>query len=121
MTVMQSAKLMDLYAACPKCGCEVVGNGKGTMECDTKAGYFKRTCACGWSVELQEKDSHMTQIEWMRTLPPETFSVLLRCPNDVLKDGYKIACTRGTPEHINCNACIAKFLETEVAAEHAET
>lgn len=121
MTVTQSAKLMELYAVCPKCGCEVVGNGKGTMECDTRAGFFKRTCACGWRIELQEGDSHMTQIEWMRTLPPETFSVLLRCPNDVLKDGYKIPCTRGTPEHVNCNVCIAKFLETEVTVENAET
>lgn len=54
MDVVQAAKLMDLYAACPKCGCDVVGNGKGSFECDTRAGYFKRACHCGWSVEVKE-------------------------------------------------------------------
>ncbi len=54
MTVTQSAKLMELYAACPECGCAVIGNGKGTLECDTGAGYFKRACSCGWYVEVRE-------------------------------------------------------------------
>ena len=38
MTIKDSVKLMELYAVCPKCGCEVIGNGKGTLECDTAAG-----------------------------------------------------------------------------------
>lgn len=54
MTIKDSVKLMELYAVCPKCGCEVIGNGKGALECDTAAGYFKRTCGCGWYVEVQE-------------------------------------------------------------------
>ena len=54
MNIKDSIKLMELYAACPKCGCEVLGNGKGTLECDTAVGYFRRTCACGWYVEVKE-------------------------------------------------------------------
>lgn len=54
MNIMSASKLTELYAACPKCGCEVIGNGKGTLECDTGAGYFKRACGCGWFVEVQE-------------------------------------------------------------------
>ena len=54
MTIKDSVKLMELYAVCPKCSCEVISNGKGSLECDTAAGYFKRTCGCGWYVEVQE-------------------------------------------------------------------
>lgn len=54
MNIMNASKIMEFYAACPECGCEAIGNGKGTLECDTGAGYFKRTCRCGWYVEVQE-------------------------------------------------------------------
>lgn len=54
MNIRDSVKLMQIYAACPKCGCEVIGNGKGTLEADTSIGYFKRTCHCGWFVEVKE-------------------------------------------------------------------
>ena len=54
MNVKDSAKLMQIYAACPKCGCDAIGNGKGTLEVDTSIGYFKRTCHCGWFVEVKE-------------------------------------------------------------------
>lgn len=54
MNVRDSLKLMELYAVCPKCGCEVIGNGKGSLECDTAAGFFKRSCSCGWYVEVTE-------------------------------------------------------------------
>ena len=57
MTVLDSSKLMELYAVCPKCGCEVIGNGKGTLECDTSIGYFKRTCSCGWLVTVKEENT----------------------------------------------------------------
>ena len=40
MNITIASKLMELYAACPKCGCEVIGNGKGLLECDTAAGFF---------------------------------------------------------------------------------
>lgn len=56
MTISESCKLMELYAICPNCGCASVGNGNGTLECDTEEGWFKRTCCCGWSVEVKEKE-----------------------------------------------------------------
>mgnify|MGYP003292575402 CR=1 FL=1 len=54
MTLLESIDLMQRYAKCPKCGCEVVGNGKGAVKCDTEKGYFKRTCSCGWCVEVTD-------------------------------------------------------------------
>lgn len=32
MNITIASKLMELYAACPQCGCEVIGNGKGLLE-----------------------------------------------------------------------------------------
>lgn len=57
MTIFDACRLMEQYAVCPECGCAVIGNGKGTLECDTEKGYFKRTCYCGWKVEIKEKDN----------------------------------------------------------------
>lgn len=53
MTVIECIELTKKYAKCPECGCEAVGNGKGTIECDTTKNYFKRTCHCGWFVEIK--------------------------------------------------------------------
>lgn len=47
-------ELLKIYSNCPKCGCSTVGGGTGTVECDSAAGYFKRTCQCGFSVEVKE-------------------------------------------------------------------
>ena len=59
MTLIESMELMQKYAKCPKCGCEAIGNGKGTIEIDTlnpKEGYFRRTCSCGWCVEIKDSN-----------------------------------------------------------------
>ena len=53
MNVREVCELIEKYAKCPKCGCEVVGNGKGTLEVDK--GIFKRTCHCGWSVTIDKR------------------------------------------------------------------
>lgn len=117
MTAIDSAKLTELYAVCPKCGCATVGNGKGTLECDTEAGYFKRTCGCGWYVEIHEGDMHMSHLDWIRSLPPNLLAKLLPCPNDRLRRNDPIPCTRGTSEHTSCDDCITKFLQTEVPTD----
>ncbi len=52
MNVREACELIKKYAKCPKCGCEVVGNGKGTLEVDKS--IFKRTCHCGWSVIIDK-------------------------------------------------------------------
>ena len=59
----------------------------------------------------------MTHIEWMRTLPPEQLARLLLCPNERLCRDDRIPCTQGTPKHTSCDACIAKFLQTEVPTD----
>lgn len=56
MTIIDACKLMEKYAVCPKCGCSTIGNGTGTMECDTEKGYFKRTCRCGWVVIVVDEN-----------------------------------------------------------------
>lgn len=119
MTITDSYKLMEIYAVCPKCGCDRIGGGKGTLECDTETGYFKRTCKCGWYVEIREGDMHMTHLEWVRSLPPELLAKLMPCPNERLRRENPIHCTRGTPAHTSCDECITKFLQTEVPT-HAE-
>jgi hypothetical protein len=52
VNVVKACNLIEKYAKCPKCGCEVVGNGKGTLEIEK--GRFKRTCSCGWSVVVED-------------------------------------------------------------------
>jgi len=54
MNLVDACELFRKYTKCPKCGCETVGGGTGTVECDTTIGYFKRTCSCGWYVEISE-------------------------------------------------------------------
>ena len=71
MNITIASKLMELYAACPKCGCEVIGNGKGLLECDTAAGFFKRSCGCGWHVEVTEVITEGSMPEAPPELPAE--------------------------------------------------
>lgn len=54
MNLIQACELMSKYAVCPKCGSETIGDRAGSVECDTSTGYFKRTCECGWSIEIKE-------------------------------------------------------------------
>lgn len=58
MTFLESIELIKKYGTCPECGCETLGCGTGSLELDTKAGYFKRVCRCGWSVEVKEGKRH---------------------------------------------------------------
>lgn len=55
MNLVDACELLKKYAVCPRCGCDTVGGGTGTWECDTRIGYFKRTCRCGWAVEVNEE------------------------------------------------------------------
>lgn len=54
MNLLDACDLMQRYAKCPDCGCETIGGGTGTLEVDTQEGYFKRTCQCGWCIEIRE-------------------------------------------------------------------
>lgn len=55
MNIVDVCELLKKYAKCPKCGCETVGAGTGTLDIDTEAGYFIRTCHCGWKIEIREE------------------------------------------------------------------
>lgn len=55
MSVKNIYELITEYAKCPVCGCEAIGEGYGTIEINTidlQDMIFKRTCYCGWSVEI---------------------------------------------------------------------
>ncbi|MBQ2783001.1 MAG: DUF3797 domain-containing protein [Oscillospiraceae bacterium] len=54
MKLKEVIQMMKMYASCPVCGEENVGEENGEIEIDTKRGYFKRSCACGWRVEVKE-------------------------------------------------------------------
>ena len=75
MNITIASKLMELYAACPKCGCEVIGNGKGLLECDTAAGFFDDQRSGGkvpgWHVEVTEVITEGSMPEAPPELPTE--------------------------------------------------
>ncbi|MNS17321.1 hypothetical protein D3C71_881610 [compost metagenome] len=50
MNFKLSIELMKKYSKCPVCGSDKIGGGAGTIEIVGET--FKRTCSCGWSVEI---------------------------------------------------------------------
>lgn len=56
----------------------------------------------------------MTYYQAYLTLPPDQLARLLLCPNTTDRSKNPIPCTQGTPAHTTCDACIARFLQTEV-------
>jgi hypothetical protein len=51
MNLQRTAELLREYSKCQHCGNEVVGNGEGTLEVTDDT--FKRTCKCGWNIEVK--------------------------------------------------------------------
>lgn len=51
MDINNTLKLLNKYGKCPNCGEERLGNGYGTLSIDDFD--FKRTCKCGFSVEVK--------------------------------------------------------------------
>ncbi|MCR8641397.1 DUF3797 domain-containing protein [Paenibacillus sp. N1-5-1-14] len=45
-------KLGKKYNNCESCGSEKTGEDEGSMHFDGVTGHFKRTCKCGWEIEL---------------------------------------------------------------------
>lgn len=54
MTVLEAYELINRYSKCPKCGCEAKYNNAEAIKIDDKEGYFKRTCHCGWHIEVKK-------------------------------------------------------------------
>ena len=51
MNLPTAIEMINKYAVCPQCGSEYVGNGEGVLEIEDNT--FKRSCKCGWSVEIK--------------------------------------------------------------------
>jgi transcription elongation factor Elf1 len=53
MNAVSAVNLMRKYNNCPKCGSDKVGHSEGTLEITDEV--FRRTCKCGWGIEVKEK------------------------------------------------------------------
>lgn len=51
MNPFKAIELMRKYNECPQCGNDKLGNGEGTLNID--GDDFKRTCKCGWEIEIK--------------------------------------------------------------------
>lgn len=49
-----TVKLLNKYAACPKCGSDKIGKDQGSLVVKDK--IFHRSCGCGWSITEKEED-----------------------------------------------------------------
>jgi hypothetical protein len=52
MKLTKAVELMEKYSKCQACGSEMIGNGAGTLEVTDN--MFRRTCKCGWKIEIKE-------------------------------------------------------------------
>ena len=59
MNARKSFQLMEKYAKCRDCGNGYIGAGEGTISVDVT---FKRTCKCGWSIEVNENDEEVVTV-----------------------------------------------------------
>ncbi|MCY7500218.1 DUF3797 domain-containing protein [Bacillus pumilus] len=54
MNALDFLKVSKLINDCPNCSNHLIGNGEGTLEVEEDS--FKRTCKCGFSIELNTQD-----------------------------------------------------------------
>ncbi|OME29363.1 DUF3797 domain-containing protein [Paenibacillus sp. FSL E2-0274] len=54
MKIMRALELAKEYNTCPECGNQYVGNGEGTVSIESNT--FRRTCKCGWKVEIEVEE-----------------------------------------------------------------
>lgn len=54
MNAMKMVELLRKYSKCKDCGSDALGNGAGSVVVTDNT--FKRTCKCGWSVEVNDSD-----------------------------------------------------------------
>ncbi|WP_082866948.1 DUF3797 domain-containing protein [Paenibacillus elgii] len=52
MNAWKAVRLMRKYENCKDCGNDLIGDGEGTLEINGDT--FKRSCKCGWSIEVKE-------------------------------------------------------------------
>lgn len=61
MDIFKSVKLMRKYATCKECGSDNIGNGEGTLIIEDKT--FRRSCKCGWNIEVDEDDNALLNLK----------------------------------------------------------
>lgn len=54
MNALDFLKVSKLLNDCPNCSNHLIGNGQGTLEVEDD--LIKRTCKCGFQVELNIRD-----------------------------------------------------------------
>lgn len=59
MNALRSFQLLKKYAECGGCGNKYIGIGEGTLAVDAT---LKRTCKCGWSIEVNENDEEVVAV-----------------------------------------------------------
>lgn len=53
MNVCDYLQIAEKYIHCPKCGSDKIGNGEGTLNVDDDT--YRRTCKCGFQVEVKPR------------------------------------------------------------------
>ena len=59
MNITESVKLLKQYSICINCGNDKIGNGEGTV--NINGNIFERTCKCGWSIKVENKQGDEQQ------------------------------------------------------------
>lgn len=54
MKFEKALELINKYKKCPECGNGFIGNGQGALCIDNDT--FERSCKCGWSIRIEQKD-----------------------------------------------------------------
>lgn len=76
MNGFKSIKLMRKYAACVDCGNELVGDGEGVLLIEDD--IFKRSCKCGWSIEVDEDGKPLLDLKvacWATIGPKRVYEI----------------------------------------------
>lgn len=55
MRLLKAVRLINEYAICRECGNGNIGNGEGSIIAE--GSMFRRTCKCGWSVEVKDEEA----------------------------------------------------------------
>ncbi|MGG4447611.1 DUF3797 domain-containing protein [Brevibacillus porteri] len=76
MNALKSVQLMRKYANCKECGNDKVGNSEGALLIEDD--IFKRSCKCGWSIEVDENDNPLLNLKiaaWATIGPQRIYEI----------------------------------------------
>lgn len=103
MNAVKTVELLRKYARCKECSSQALGNGEGSVMVTDNT--FKRTCKCGWSIEVNYSDKPFVGRQYFDSLGhvyfvraglgENAFKVFKRKPDK--SPGYGEHAYRGTP------------------------